>query len=122
MKLEQMGVEVRLGHAVELVDAEGVVVNGERIRSGCVIWAAGVSASPAGKWLGAETDRAGRVKVKADLTVPNHPEIFVVGDTAFIEEDGQAAARRGAGGDSKRQICRARHSPARAERGAAAAV
>ena len=84
-----MGVEVRPGHAVELVDAEGVVVNGERIRSECVIWAAGVSASPAGKWLGAETDRAGRVKVQADLTVPNHPEIFVVGDTAFIEEDGK---------------------------------
>jgi len=86
-KLEQMGVEVRAGHAVELVDAEGVVINGERIRSSCVIWAAGVSASPAGKWLGAETDRAGRVKVNADLTVPNHSEIFVVGDTAFIEEE-----------------------------------
>ena len=52
-----------------MVDAAGVIVNGERIRSRCVIWAAGVSASPAGKWLGAETDRAGRVKVKADLTV-----------------------------------------------------
>ena len=90
-KLEKLGVEVRPGHAVELVDAEGVMVNGERIRSSCVIWAAGVSASPAGKWLGAETDRAGRVKVKADLTVPNHPEIFVVGDTAFIEEE--AASR-----------------------------
>jgi len=89
-KLEKLGVEVRPGHAVELVDAEGVIVNGERIRSRCVIWAAGVSASPAGKWLGAETDRAGRVKVLPDLTVPNHPEIFVVGDTAFIiEEDGK---------------------------------
>ena len=86
-KLEQMGVEVRAGHAVELVDAEGVVINDERIRSSCVIWAAGVSASSAGKWLGAETDRAGRVKVQADLTVPNHSEIFVVGDTAFIEEE-----------------------------------
>jgi NADH:ubiquinone reductase (H+-translocating) len=88
-KLEKLGVEVRPGQTVELVDAEGVVVNGERIRSECVIWAAGVSASPAGKWLGAETDRAGRVKVKADLSVPNHPEIFVVGDTALIEEDGK---------------------------------
>jgi NADH dehydrogenase FAD-containing subunit len=54
-----------------------------------VIWAAGVHASPAGVWLGAETDRAGRVKVKPDLTVPDHPEIFVVGDTADIEEDGK---------------------------------
>jgi NADH dehydrogenase len=88
-KLEQMGVEVQLGHPVELIDAEGVVINGQRIRSQCVIWAAGVQASPAGKWLGAETDRVGRVKVKPDLTVPDHPEIFVVGDTAFIEEDGK---------------------------------
>ena len=88
-KLEQMGVEVQLGHPVELIDAEGVVINGQRIRSQCVIWAAGVQASPAGKWLGAETDRAGRVKVKPDLSVPNHPEMFVVGDTAFIEEDGK---------------------------------
>jgi NADH:ubiquinone reductase (H+-translocating) len=86
-KLEKLDVEVRLGHPVELVDAEGVIINGERIHSECVIWAAGVSASPAGKWLGAETDRAGRVKVSPDLSVPDHPEIFVVGDTAFIEED-----------------------------------
>ena len=88
-KLEKLGIEVRTGHPVERVDVEGVIVNGERICSGCVIWAAGVSASPAGKWLGAETDRAGRVKVQADLTVPNHPEIFVVGDTSFIEEAGK---------------------------------
>jgi NADH dehydrogenase FAD-containing subunit len=66
-----------------------VVINGQRIRSQCVIWAAGVQASPAGKWLGAETDRVGRVKVNPDLSVPDHPEIFVVGDTAFIEEDGK---------------------------------
>jgi NADH dehydrogenase FAD-containing subunit len=88
-KLGQMGVEVQLGHPVELIDAEGVVINAQRIRSQCVIWAAGVKASPAGRWLGAETDRAGRVKVKPDLTVPDHPEIFVVGDTAYIEEDGK---------------------------------
>jgi NADH dehydrogenase FAD-containing subunit len=88
-KLEQIGVEVRLGYPVELVDAEGVVINGQRIRSQCVIWAAGVRASPAGGWLGAETDRAGRVKVKPDLTLPDHPEIFVIGDTAHIEEDGK---------------------------------
>jgi NADH:ubiquinone reductase (H+-translocating) len=88
-KLEQMGVEVQLGYPVELIDAEGAVINGQRIRSQCVIWAAGVQASPAGRWLGAETDRAGRVKVKPDLSVPDHPEIFVVGDTAFIEEEGK---------------------------------
>jgi NADH dehydrogenase FAD-containing subunit len=88
-KLEKMGVEVRPGHPVELVDAEGVVINGERIHSQCVIWAAGVKASPAGQWLSAETDRAGRVKVRPDLTVPDRPEIFVVGDAAYIEEDGK---------------------------------
>lgn len=88
-KLEKLGVEVRLGHSVELVDAAGVLVSGERIRSQCVIWAAGVKASPAGKWLNAETDRAGRVKVKSDLSVPDHPEIFVVGDTACIDEGGK---------------------------------
>jgi NADH dehydrogenase FAD-containing subunit len=83
IQLEKMGVEVRLGHVVEQVDEKGVVVAGERINSQNVIWAAGVKASPAGKWLGVETDRAGRVKVNPDLTVPGHPEIFVVGDTAL---------------------------------------
>jgi NADH dehydrogenase FAD-containing subunit len=83
-RLEKMGVEVRLGHTVEMIDAEGVTVGGERIRSLNVLWMAGVKASPAGQWLGAETDRAGRVKVAPDLTVPGYPEIFVVGDTALI--------------------------------------
>ena len=54
-----------------------------------MIWTAGVVASPAAKWLGAETDRAGRVRVKSDLTVGNHPEIFVVGDTASVDQDGR---------------------------------
>jgi NADH dehydrogenase len=88
-RLEHLGVEVRLGNAVELVDAEGIVLNGQRLRSRCVIWAAGVQASPAGTWLGAETDRAGHVKVNSDLSVPHQPEVFVVGDTAYIEEDGK---------------------------------
>jgi NADH dehydrogenase FAD-containing subunit len=82
-QLEKMGVEVRLGHAVEQVDAKGVVIAGERINSQNIIWTAGMKALPAGKWLGVETDRAGRVKVEPDLTVPGHPEIFVVGDTAL---------------------------------------
>jgi NADH dehydrogenase FAD-containing subunit len=88
-KLEQMGVEVMLGHPVEQVEADGVVINGQRIRSLCVIWAAGVRASPASAWLNAQADRAGRVKVQPDLTLPQHPEIFVVGDTACIEEAGK---------------------------------
>jgi len=88
-RLTRMGVEIRTGARVEHVDEEGVVVNGERIRSRCVFWAAGVHASPAGRWLGAEVDHAGRVKVLPNLTVPGHPEIFAVGDTACIEHDGR---------------------------------
>ncbi len=80
--LERLGVEVRAGTAVESVDERGVVAAGRRIEAGTVLWAAGVLASPAGKWLGAETDRAGRVRVRPDLSVPGHPEIFVIGDTA----------------------------------------
>ena len=88
-RLETLGVEVRLGHGVDNIDEEGVIVGGERIASKTVIWTAGVAPSPAGKWLGVETDRAGRVKVQADLTVPGHPEIFVVGDTASLQQDGK---------------------------------
>lgn len=81
-KLQRMGVEARTGERVTQVDADGIIVGDERIDAATVIWAAGVSASPAGKWIGAETDRAGRVNVNDDLSVPGHPEIFVVGDTA----------------------------------------
>jgi NADH dehydrogenase FAD-containing subunit len=88
-KLQKLGVEVRTGAAVEKVDAEGVMVRGERIRTTNVFWAAGVTASPAARWLGAEADRAGRVKVLADCSVPSHPEIFVVGDTAYLEKEGK---------------------------------
>jgi len=88
-RLEKLGVEVRLGHSVEHIDAEGVVVAGERIASKTVIWTAGVAPSPAGKWLNVETDRAGRVRVQKDLTVPGHPEIFVLGDTASIDHNGK---------------------------------
>ncbi|HLX57229.1 MAG TPA: NAD(P)/FAD-dependent oxidoreductase [Ktedonobacteraceae bacterium] len=88
-KLEHMGVEVREGSAVEQVDTQGVVVGGERIDAHTIIWSAGVSASPAGKWLGAEADRAGRVKVEDDLSVPGHPNVFVIGDTASAMQDGK---------------------------------
>ncbi len=88
-RLERLGVEVRLGQGVDRIDADGVIVAGERISSKTVIWTAGVSPSPAGKWLAVETDRAGRVRVQKDLTVPGHPEIFVVGDTASLEQDGR---------------------------------
>jgi NADH:quinone reductase (non-electrogenic) len=88
-RLEQLGVEVRLGHGVDQIDAAGVTVAGERISSKTVIWTAGVAPSSAGKWLNAEMDRAGRVRVLKDLSVPGHPEIFVVGDTASLDQDGR---------------------------------
>lgn len=85
----QLGVEVRLGKAVQSIDDDGAVVGDERIPSKTVIWTAGVAPSPAGKWLGCEVDRAGRVRIRPDLTVQNHPEIFVVGDTASLDQDGR---------------------------------
>ena len=88
-RLEKLGVEVRLGHGADRIDADGVVVAGERIFSKTVVWTAGVAPSPAGKWLNAATDRAGRVRVQPDLTVPDHPEIFVLGDTASFDQDGK---------------------------------
>ena len=88
-RLEKLGVEVRLGHGVDRIDAGGVIVAGERIASKTVIWTAGVAPSPAGKWLKGETDRSGRVRVQQDLTVAGHPEIFVVGDTASLDQDGK---------------------------------
>jgi NADH dehydrogenase len=88
-RLERLGVEVRLGQGVDAIDREGVVIAGERIASKTVIWTAGVAPSPAGKWLNTETDRAGRVRVRSDLTVQDHPEIFVIGDTASLDQDGK---------------------------------
>ena len=88
-RLEKLGVEVRLGHGVDQIDGDGVIVAGERIFSKTVIWTAGVAPSPAGKWLNVGTDRAGRVRVQPDLSVPDHPEIFVVGDTASLDQDGR---------------------------------
>ena len=88
-RLESLGVEVRLGHGVEGIDADGVIVGGERISAKTVIWTAGVAPSPAGKWLDVGADRAGRVRIQPDLSVPAHPEIFVIGDTASLDQDGK---------------------------------
>jgi NADH:ubiquinone reductase (H+-translocating) len=88
-RLERLGVEVRLGHSVEKIDSEGVLVGGEHIPSKVVIWTAGVAPSPAGRWLNVETDRAGRVRIQNDLTVPGHPDIYVLGDTASLEQEGK---------------------------------
>ena len=82
--LEKIGVEVMLGQPVTDCSADGVVFGGNRLEARTIIWAAGVRASPAAEWLGAPADRAGRLEVLPDLTVPGHPDIFAVGDTVAI--------------------------------------
>ncbi|HEY3081529.1 MAG TPA: NAD(P)/FAD-dependent oxidoreductase [Chloroflexota bacterium] len=82
--LRRLGVEVRTGAMVAAVDAEGVRVGDEPIAAATVLWAAGNRASSLGGQLGAPLDRAGRVQVEPDLTVPGHPEIYVVGDLAAL--------------------------------------
>src|SRR5262252_1118315 len=90
--LEQIGVEVRLSKAVTRCDAAGVEVAGERIDARSILWAAGVAASPAATWLNAAADRAGRIEVLDDLSVPRCPEIFAIGDTCASRSwDGKAA-------------------------------
>jgi NADH:ubiquinone reductase (H+-translocating) len=83
-QLEQLQVEVRTGVMVKQVGAEGVRVGDELISARTIIWAAGNAASPLGKSLGVELDRVGRVKVNEDLTIPGHPEVFVIGDMALF--------------------------------------
>ena len=80
--LEKLGVEVRLGKPATRCDEFGVEVDGVWIDASTVVWAAGVMASPAHRWLGVECDKAGRVNVSADLSVPGRPGVFVIGDTA----------------------------------------
>ena len=80
--LERLGVEVLLNSRVERIDDAGVTVSGQRIPSRTVMWAAGVVASPAAKWLKAEADNAGRLRVGPDLSVPGLPNVFCIGDTA----------------------------------------
>ena len=87
-QLERLGVTVELGHAVTAIDAHGVSIGERRIAARTVLWAAGVAASPLGKQLDSATDRAGRVEVGADLSVTNHPDVFVIGDLASISQDG----------------------------------
>jgi NADH dehydrogenase len=84
-QLERLGVTVWLGRRVTAVDAHGVTMGGERLEAKTVIWAAGVTSSPLGRTIGVAVDRAGRIKVERDLSVPGHSEIFVVGDLAAVE-------------------------------------
>lgn len=90
-QLEGIGVKVRLGTMVEKIDETGVTLKtGEKIPSRTIVWAAGNAASPLGASLGVPLDRMGRVIVNADLSIPGHPEVFVIGDAAHFAPDGAA--------------------------------
>lgn len=82
--LTQLGVRIFTNSPADQVDAEGIIVHNQRIRSGTVIWCAGVLASPAAQWLGVPADKHGKVKVNPDLSLPGHSNVFVIGDTASI--------------------------------------
>jgi len=85
LQLERLGVTVLLQKKITAVDADGVFMGQERLEAKTVLWAAGVASSPLGRALGAPLDRAGRVKVEPDLSVPGHPEVFVIGDLAALD-------------------------------------
>jgi NADH dehydrogenase FAD-containing subunit len=93
-RLEKFGAEVRLGHGVDQIDDNGVIAAGERIASRTVIWTAGVAHLPAGKWLNADTDPAGRMRIQPDLTVPGHLDISVIGRHRDAQSGRQTTGRR----------------------------
>jgi len=110
--LKRLGVEVRTGSMVTGVDEDGVQVGPEHIAAQTVLWAAGVAASPLAKSLGVPLDRAGRVEADPTLTVPGHPEIFVVGDVCSLQQDGKplpgvAQVAKQEGAHAARNILRA---------------
>ena len=88
-RLKKLGVKIATGIKVEQVDEDGVIADGERIRSATVLWTAGVAASPILKLLGAKTDRAGRVSVGPFMNVPDVSGVFVIGDAASVMRDGR---------------------------------
>jgi NADH dehydrogenase len=107
LALERLGVTVWPGRMVTAIDADGVSLGDERLAAKTVVWAAGVTSSPLGGVLGAPLDRAGRVKVEPDLSVPGHPEIFVVGDLAAVEGvPGIAPAAKQMGRHAGRNVLR----------------
>jgi NADH dehydrogenase len=85
--LRRLGIDVREGSAVTRIDAHGVMIGDERVVAGTVLWAAGVAASPLVATLGVPLDRAGRVLVEPDLSIPGHPDVFVAGDAAFLRDE-----------------------------------
>lgn len=82
--LQGLGVKVHTSTRVTLVDDQGIGAGGQRVFASTVLWSAGVLASPAGRWLGAAADKSGRVIVNSDLSIPGHPEVFAIGDTAHV--------------------------------------
>jgi NADH dehydrogenase len=82
--LESLGVQVYTNARVTNVDSDGIVVGGQRIQAATVLWGAGVVASPAGRWLGVETDKFGKIMVGPDLSVSGHKDVFGIGDTAHV--------------------------------------
>jgi NADH dehydrogenase len=88
-QLERLGVEVRTSTRVTRIDDDGVWLGDQRLAAGTVVWAAGIAASPLARTLGVPLDRAGRVAVAPDLSVPDHPEVFVIGDLATVTSDGK---------------------------------
>ena len=100
--LERLGVELRFGQPVTRCDPDGVSVGQERLECRTILWAAGVAASPAARWLAASADRAGRVEVGSDLSLPGHPEVFVIGDAAHAL-DGAGKALPGIAPVAKQQ-------------------
>jgi NADH:ubiquinone reductase (H+-translocating) len=110
-QLERLGVAVRTGVRVTGVDAGGVTLGGEKIGARTVVWAAGVQASPLARSLGVPLDRAGRVHVNPDLTVPGYENVYVIGDLAALEQDGQPVP-----GVSPAAIQEGRHAATNVER------
>jgi NADH dehydrogenase len=111
LQLEKLGVAVWTGMEVKGIDAKGVNIGADRIDARTVLWAAGVAASPLAKTLGAPLDRAGRVIVEPDLTIPGHDDVYVVGDLAHLEVDGAlvpgvAPAAMQAGGHAAQNVVR----------------
>jgi NADH dehydrogenase len=88
-QLERLGVKVRTNTRVTRIDAEGVWIGDQQLAAGTVVWAAGIAASPLARTLGVPLDRAGRVAVAPDLSVPDHPDVFVIGDLAAVTSDGK---------------------------------
>ena len=86
-QLRRLGVEVRTSRMVTRIEPGAVWVGDERIPAPVILWAAGVAASPLGRKLGVPIDRAGRVLVQPDLSIPGHPEVFVIGDLAALNDE-----------------------------------